>query len=110
MAAESGKSPGKGSKNKPEKRTAPAGEENSDSESGSDSGDGSGSQSDGEEPSEHSASPVRSNRGDPVDNDDDDWENDESDDFVTKKDMLLESEPTTHHEVHCPHFPGDKFE
>uniref|UniRef100_A0A1I8B790 J domain-containing protein n=1 Tax=Meloidogyne hapla TaxID=6305 RepID=A0A1I8B790_MELHA len=44
---------------------------------------------------------------------DDDWNeiNDELDeDFVTKKEVLLESEPTNYHEVHCPYFPGDKYE
>ncbi|KAH7700231.1 Protein DNJ-29 a [Aphelenchoides avenae] len=29
---------------------------------------------------------------------------------LIKKETLLESEPTTHHEVHCPFFPGDKYE
>ena len=45
-------------------------------------------------------------------NNDDDWENEGDDDDIVpgKKDMLLESEPTNHHEVHCPHFPGDKHE
>lgn len=47
----------------------------------------------------------------PNDENDDDWdENDEGSDLVMKKDILLESEPTTHHEVHCPHYPGDKYE
>jgi len=37
--------------------------------------------------------------------------NDElDDDFVTKKEVLLESEPTNYHEVHCPYYPGDKYE
>ena len=43
---------------------------------------------------------------------DDDWDerNDEIDDFVTKKEVLLESEPTNYHEVHCPYYPEDKYE
>lgn len=48
----------------------------------------------------------------------DDDENDDDDDEeiwkehegLVKKEILLESEPTTHHEVHCPFYPNDKYE
>jgi translocation protein SEC63 len=43
-----------------------------------------------------------------VDTDDDDFLDDHE--GLIKKETLLESEPTTHHEVHCPYFPGDKYE
>ncbi|CAD5209577.1 unnamed protein product [Bursaphelenchus xylophilus] len=38
---------------------------------------------------------------------DDDWGDDE---VPLKKEALLESEPTDHHEVHCPLFPQEKHE
>ncbi|KAL3113866.1 hypothetical protein niasHT_017462 [Heterodera trifolii] len=40
-------------------------------------------------------------------NEDDDMDDDE---LIRKQDMLLYTEPVNHHEVHCPYFPGDKFE
>ncbi|KAL3112678.1 hypothetical protein niasHT_013714 [Heterodera trifolii] len=40
-------------------------------------------------------------------NEDDDMDDDE---LIRKQDMLLDTEPVNHHEVHCPYFPGDKFE
>lgn len=39
--------------------------------------------------------------------DDDFWEDDEP---VVKKEILMDSEPTNHHEVHCPLFPNTKYE
>lgn len=39
--------------------------------------------------------------------DNDQWDDDGP---VGKKEVLLESEPTDHHEVHCPHFPSEKHE
>ncbi|CAD5206617.1 unnamed protein product [Bursaphelenchus okinawaensis] len=70
-----------------------------------DSGDSdysdSGSESDGSYDSERSL--ISENGSDS----DDDW----GDDAVPlKKDALLESEPTNHHEVHCPYFPHEKHE
>jgi len=29
---------------------------------------------------------------------------------VQKKETLLDTEPTNHHEVHCPHYPHNKYE
>jgi len=41
---------------------------------------------------------------------DGDEELDWNDADLLKKETLLDSEPTDHHEVHCPYFPGDKYE
>ncbi|KAI6241407.1 Translocation protein SEC63-like protein [Aphelenchoides fujianensis] len=38
---------------------------------------------------------------------DDGWD---EDNVVVKKEVLMDKEPTNHHEVHCPHFPHEKFE
>ncbi|KAI6203258.1 hypothetical protein M3Y94_00535600 [Aphelenchoides besseyi] len=38
---------------------------------------------------------------------DDNWGDDEP---IIKKEMLMDKEPTNHHEVHCPLFPNEKFE
>lgn len=29
---------------------------------------------------------------------------------LVKKETILDSEPTNHHEVHCPLYPNDKYE
>uniref|UniRef100_A0A914L6R0 J domain-containing protein n=1 Tax=Meloidogyne incognita TaxID=6306 RepID=A0A914L6R0_MELIC len=89
----------------------------------SDQSDDSGSESDDETVSGKNEENETSDResteqqggkyGGPSSSDDDDWNemNDElDDDFVTKKEVLLESEPTNYHEVHCPYYPGDKYE
>lgn len=34
----------------------------------------------------------------------------EDEDPVVKKEILMDSEPTNHHEVHCPHLPNTKYE
>lgn len=42
----------------------------------------------------------------PAPDDDDEWD----EEGIIKKEHLLESEPTTHHPVHCPYYPKDKHE
>lgn len=34
----------------------------------------------------------------------------DDDEPIVKKEILMDQEPTNHHEVHCPHFPNDKYE
>lgn len=41
------------------------------------------------------------------DDDEEIWKEHES---LTKKEALLDSEPTNHHEVHCPYYPRVKYE
>uniref|UniRef100_A0A915EFI1 J domain-containing protein n=1 Tax=Ditylenchus dipsaci TaxID=166011 RepID=A0A915EFI1_9BILA len=82
--------------------------DNSDSDSDNDSA--SQSDSDSEEEEEETTGKQQDGAADHSSNDND--EDDIWDDHgeLAKKETLLDSEPTDHHEVHCPFYPGDKSE
>ncbi|KAI3414011.1 hypothetical protein GPALN_011477 [Globodera pallida] len=82
------------------------GEEATDAEEGQADGGGR-QQQEGEEDNGSSADDEGDGRQWNENEEDDDMD---EDGLIRKPDMLLDSEPVNHHEVHCPHFPGDKFE